>query len=70
MKHWWQFVGCLCTQHMLICQLIFAMSLSTLVTLKDSQLDITMVTDVCLRVIVYNSLSLYKTRINCNAEHN
>ena len=55
---------------MLICQLIFAMSLSTLVTLKDSQLDITMVTDVCLQVIVYNSLSLYKTRINCNAEHN
>ena len=70
MQHWWQFVGCLCTQHMLICQLIFAMSLSTLVTLKDSQLDITMVTDVCLQVIVYNSLSLHKTRINYNAEHN
>ena len=70
MQHWWQFVGCLCTQHMLIYQLIFAMSLSTLVTLKDSQLDIIMVTDVCLQVIVYNSLSLYKTRINCNAEHN
>ena len=68
---------------MLICQHIFTMSLSTLVTLKDSHLDITMVTDVCLQVIVYNSLgqlkilqtaikilSLYKTRINCNAEHN
>ena len=54
-----------------------------LVTLKDSHLDITMVTDACLQVIVYNSLeqlkilktaikflTLYKTRINCNAEHN
>ena len=68
---------------MLICQHIFTMSSSTLVTLKDSHLDITMVTDACLQVIVYNSLeqlkilktaikflTLYKTRINCNAEHN
>ena len=68
---------------MLICQHIFTMSLSTLVTLKDSHLDITMVTDVCLQVIVYNSLrqlkilqtaiktlSLYQTRITCNAKQN
>ena len=68
---------------MLICQHICTMSSSTLVTLKDSHLDITMVTDACLQVIVYNSLeqlkilktaikflTLYKTRINCNAEHN
>ena len=68
---------------MLICQHIFTMSLSTLVTLRDSHLDITMVTDVCLQVIVYNSLgqlkilktaikilSLYKTRITCNAKQN
>ena len=68
---------------MLICQHIFTMSSSTLVRLKDSHLDITMVTDACLQVIVYNSLeqlkilktaikflTLYKTRINCNAEHN
>ena len=45
---------------MLICQHIFTMSSSTLVTLKDSHLDITMVTDACLQVIVYNSLEQLK----------
>ena len=69
---------------MLICQHIFTMCSFTLVTLKDSHLDITMVTDVCLEVIVYNIslgqlkilktaikiLSLYKTRITCNAKQN
>ena len=62
---------------MLICQHIFTMSSSTLVTLKDSHLDITMVTDACLQMeqlkilkTAIKFLTLYKTRINCNAEHN